>query len=41
MRVLLDWIIGMMPLWRARSLALLGFDSIFATETVNQFGLYQ
>jgi hypothetical protein len=41
MRTLLEWLLSMMPLLRARSQALLGFDSIFATETVNAFGLYQ
>jgi len=41
MRVLLDWVVGMMPLARARSRLLLGFDSVFWTETVNAFGLYR
>jgi len=41
MQVVLDWILSMMPLLRARSQLLMGFDSIFTTETVNAFGLYQ
>lgn len=41
MRVLLEWVLGFVPLARARSAALLGYDSVAWTETVNAFGLYQ
>jgi hypothetical protein len=41
MAVILDWVSGMLPLIRARSQALLGFDSFFMTETEDIFGLYQ
>jgi hypothetical protein len=41
MAVVLDWVSGMLPLIRARSQTLLGFDSFFMTETEDQYGLYQ